>query len=117
MQQRRFSYVVLVGVLLVVPAVAQQTETGGETGNLTDAAYQDAVTTAATPTSYQQAATLFQAIGAPIAFIVGGLLLFLLFIAGVAGYWREDRFWAVYFLTFFTAIVLRVILPSLWIFF
>lgn len=115
---RRRLWLVLVCFLLAGgPAVAQQGETGGSSGNLTDAAYQDAVATAATPASYEQAPVLFQAIGAPIAFIVGAHLLFLLFASGIAGYWREDRFWAVYFLTLFTAIVLLVALPSLWIFF
>lgn len=47
---------------------------------------------------------------------MGGLLLFLLFAAGIAGYWREDRFWAVYFLTLFAALALLIALPSLWIF-
>lgn len=89
---------------------------GDPAENLADTPYENAVVTAAAPSSYQQAATLFQAIGASTAFIVGGLLLFPLLAAGIAGYWREDRFWAVYFLTLFAALALLITFPSLWIF-
>lgn len=116
MNWRRLSLLLTCLLGIVLPTVTATNQTGDPAENLTDTIYENAVATAAAPSSYQQAATLFQAIGASIAFIGGGLLLFLLFAAGIAGYRRRDRFWAVYFLTLFAVLALLIALPSLWIF-
>ena len=49
-------------------------------------------------------------------FTVAGLLLFLFFADGIAGYRREDQFWAVDFLTLFAVLASLIALPSRWLF-
>lgn len=68
-----------------MPAVTAPNQTDEPAENLTDTPDENAVATAAAPSSYQQTVMRFQAIGASLAVIGGGLLLFLVFAAVIAG--------------------------------
>lgn len=67
MNGRRLSLRLACLLGMIVPTVTATNQTGDPAENLTDTTYENAVATAAVPSSYQQAATLFQAIGASTA--------------------------------------------------